>query len=192
MDLEGNRFGRGNRELGGAHDLVSQYKLWPFYEFFCKKSLPLSISETHYLRNVVGDTKIKKGEGMELDQLCKNTYTSEKKPCLFPFDLNVLSEAFHMREMDPNSVSSAKKGLPNPVPNSANQSRENERKNRKSEINRKHKPLRIKNGSCVANNTVRHNGSHPSQSQSKNEQDKKRRAETSYDPSVSKRINTRQ
>lgn len=98
----------GNRELGGAHDLVSQYKLWPFYEFFCKKSLPLSISETHYLRNVVGDTKIKKGEGMELDQLCKNTYTSEKKPCLFPFDLNVLSEAFHMREMDPNSVSSVR------------------------------------------------------------------------------------
>jgi hypothetical protein len=95
----------GTRELGGAHDLVSQYKLWPYYEFFCKRSLPLSISETHYLRNVVGDTKIKKGEGVELDQLCKNTKMNEKKPCLSPFDLNVLSEAFRLREMDPNHLS---------------------------------------------------------------------------------------
>jgi hypothetical protein len=98
----------GNRELGGAHDLISQYKLWPYYEFFCKKSLPLSISETHYLRNVVGETKIKKGEGMELDQLCKNTYMNEKKHSLCPFDLNVLSEAFHLREMDPNHISSVR------------------------------------------------------------------------------------
>jgi hypothetical protein len=98
----------GGRELGGAHDLISQYKLWPYYEFFCKRSLPLSISETHYLRNVVGETKIKKGEGMELDQLCKNTYMNEKKHSLCPFDLNVLSEAFHLREIDPNHISSVR------------------------------------------------------------------------------------
>lgn len=98
----------GNRELGGARDLINQYKLWPYYEFFCKRSHPLSISETHYLHNVVGDTKIKKGEGMELDQLCRNAYTSEKKTCLRPFDLDVLSEAFHMREMDPTHLSSVR------------------------------------------------------------------------------------
>ncbi|KAK2437973.1 hypothetical protein P8452_33770 [Trifolium repens] len=190
MDLEAKRFGNGNRELGGAHDLISQYKLWPYYEFFCKKSLPLSISETHYLRNVVGETKIKKGEGMELDQLCKNTYMNEKKHSLCPFDLNVLSEAFHLREMDPNHISSAKKGPSNAVPNSGNQSREHERKNKTDEKYRKHKLLQIKNGSCVANNTIRQNDSQPSQL--KNQQDKKRKAETSYDPSVSKRLNTRQ
>ncbi|WJX59611.1 hypothetical protein P8452_44917 [Trifolium repens] len=85
---------------------------------------------------------------MELDQLCKNTYMNEKKPSLSPFDLNLLSEAFHLREMDPNHISSAKKG-----PSNANDSQP---------------------------------------SQLKNQQDKKRRAETSYDPSVSKRLNTRQ
>lgn len=56
----------------------------------------------------------------------------------------------------------AKKGLPNAVPNSANQSRENERKNKKHEKHEKHKLLRIKNGSCVDNNTIRHNNSQPS------------------------------
>lgn len=98
----------GHKELGGARDLINQYRLLPYYEVFCKRSLPLSISDTHYLRNVVGDTKIRKGEGMELDQLCRNTYTSEKKPCLHPFELDVLSEAFHMREMDPVHLSSVR------------------------------------------------------------------------------------
>ena len=46
----------GPKELGGAADLINQFKLWPHHEFFCKNSLPLSISETDYLRNVVGDT----------------------------------------------------------------------------------------------------------------------------------------
>ncbi|XP_058731839.1 probable mediator of RNA polymerase II transcription subunit 19b [Vicia villosa] len=188
MDLERKSFGRGSRELGGGHDLVSQYKLWPFYKVFCKSSLPLS--ETHYLRNVVGDTKIKKGEGMELDQLCKNTYTNEKKPCLSPFDFNVLSEAFRLKETDPNHISSVKKVLPNAVANPAQQSRENERKNKKDKKHRKHKLVQIKNGSCVANSTILHNDSHPSQL--KNQQDKKRWAEASYDPSTSKRLNTRQ
>lgn len=98
----------GNKELGGTRDLINQYRLWPYYEFFCKKSLPVSISETHYLHNVVGDTKIRKGEGMELDQLCKNMDTSEKKTCMCPFDLDVLSEAFHMRDMNPVHLSSVR------------------------------------------------------------------------------------
>ena len=98
----------GNRELGGTRDLINQYRLWPYYEFFCKKPLPVSISETHYLHNVVGDTKVRKGEGMELDQLCQNPQPSEKKTSLSPFDLDVLSEAFHMREMSPFHLSSVR------------------------------------------------------------------------------------
>ncbi|KAK7359433.1 hypothetical protein VNO77_01393 [Canavalia gladiata] len=195
MDLDGKKFGRGNRELGGTRDLISQYRLWPYYEFFCKRSLPKSISETHYLHNVVGDTKIRKGEGMELDQLCKNTHTSEKKTSLCPFDLDVLSEAFHMRETDPICISL--KGLPNAVPKLENQSRDYEKKkievkdiDRKGEKYRKHRLHQVNNGSCIENNRIRPHDSHPLQL--KNQQDKKRRAETSNDPSVCKRLNTRQ
>ncbi|GLT52189.1 hypothetical protein SLA2020_255420 [Shorea laevis] len=72
MDMEGSKFGEGPRELGGAGDLISQFKLWPLHEFLCKRLLPLSILETRYLHNVVGDTEIRKGEGMELAQLFQN------------------------------------------------------------------------------------------------------------------------
>ncbi|TQE04677.1 hypothetical protein C1H46_009660 [Malus baccata] len=48
----------GPRELGSAADLINQYKLCRHHESFCKRSLPLSISETYYLHNVVGDTSI--------------------------------------------------------------------------------------------------------------------------------------
>ncbi|TVU49056.1 hypothetical protein EJB05_00347, partial [Eragrostis curvula] len=61
----------GPKELTGSDDLISKFKLLPHHEFFCKKPLPLAISDTHYLHNVVGDTEIRKGEGMELDQLAE-------------------------------------------------------------------------------------------------------------------------
>ena len=64
----------GPRELTGAVDLISQYKLQPHHDFFCKRPLPLAISDTHYLHNVVGDTEIRKGEGMKLGQLVQNAY----------------------------------------------------------------------------------------------------------------------
>ncbi|KAK7319087.1 hypothetical protein RJT34_03800 [Clitoria ternatea] len=126
---------RCNKELGGTCDLINQYRLWPYYEFFCKRSLPRSISETPYLQNVVGDTKIRKGEGMELDQLCNNTNVGEKKAQFCPLDLDVLSEAFHMREMDPIHLSYifrvgklAKKEVPNAMPKSENQPRDHKKK----------------------------------------------------------------
>ncbi|XP_074366865.1 mediator of RNA polymerase II transcription subunit 19a-like isoform X2 [Apium graveolens] len=78
MDHERKNFGRGLRERTGAVDLINQYKLLPHHEFFCKRSLPLSVSDTHYLHNVMGDTEIRKGEGMQLDQLIQTTsYPSE-------------------------------------------------------------------------------------------------------------------
>ncbi|KAK2643011.1 hypothetical protein Ddye_024774 [Dipteronia dyeriana] len=113
MDLENNSFGSGPRELGGAVDLISQYKLWPHHEFFCKRTLPLSLLETHYLRNVVGNTEIKRGEGMELDQLFRPTSNlREKGARITTFDLEILSEAFHMRDSTPIDLSSAEKGNP--------------------------------------------------------------------------------
>ncbi|CAL0329740.1 unnamed protein product [Lupinus luteus] len=162
MDFEAKRFGRGHKELGGAHDLISQYKLWPYYEFFCKRSHPASIAETHYLHNVVGDTKIRKGEGMELDQLCRNASTSEKETCLHPFGLDVLSEAFHMKEMSPVRLSSTQKGLVTPVPKSE-KNRKDKDKDRKGEKHTRHKPHQVKDGSCIENNRICPKYSHPMQ-----------------------------
>ena len=80
-------------------DLISHYKLLSHHEFFCKRSLPLSISDTHYLHNVVGDTEVRKGEGMQLDQLIQDmSYSRGTTARILPFDLNVLSEAFQLRE----------------------------------------------------------------------------------------------
>ena len=92
----------GPRELTGAVDLISHYKLLPHHEFFCKKSLPLSISDTHYLHNVVGDTEIRKGEGMQLNQLIQNpSYPRETNARIQPFDQDILIEAFQLRETGP-------------------------------------------------------------------------------------------
>ncbi|XP_020229819.1 probable mediator of RNA polymerase II transcription subunit 19b [Cajanus cajan] len=189
MDLENKNFGRGDKELGGTRDIINQYRLLPYYEFFCKRSLPKSIQETHYLHNVVGNTKIRKGEGMELDQLCKNTDTSEKKAALCPFDLDVLTEAFHMREMNPVHLSS--KGLPNAVTMLENQSRDHERKNKKIKDKcekyrkQKRRQHRVNDGSCIENIRIRPHD--PRILQLKNQQDKKRKADTSNGPSVCKR-----
>lgn len=69
----------------------------------------MSISETHYFRNVVGDTQIRKGEGMELDQLFHNaSYLREKNSCIHPFDIGELVEAFHIRETTPLDLPSVR------------------------------------------------------------------------------------
>uniref|UniRef100_A0A0V0HVZ3 Putative ovule protein n=1 Tax=Solanum chacoense TaxID=4108 RepID=A0A0V0HVZ3_SOLCH len=113
MDPDNKRFGRGPRELTGAVDLISHFKLLPHQEFFCKRSLPLSISDTHYLHNVVGDTEIRKGEGMQLDQLIQDTSLSrETSSRIQPFDLDVLGEAFRLREAAPVDLPPSEKGIP--------------------------------------------------------------------------------
>ncbi|XP_048337446.1 mediator of RNA polymerase II transcription subunit 19a isoform X2 [Ziziphus jujuba] len=72
----------GPREPGGAVDLITYYKLWS--------------------HNVVGDTDVQKGEGMELDQLLQNaSHLRERNACIYPFDLDLLRDAFHMRETTP-------------------------------------------------------------------------------------------
>lgn len=62
----------------------------------------MSIADTHYLHNVVGDTEIRKGEGMQLDQLIQSTsYSRDTNARIQPFDLDVLGEAFQLRETAP-------------------------------------------------------------------------------------------
>ncbi|KAB5561604.1 hypothetical protein DKX38_006561 [Salix brachista] len=108
MDPEIKKFGRGPRELTGAVDLISHYKLLPHHDFFCKRSLPLSIADTHYLHNVVGDTEIRKGEGMQLDQLIQIT-SRDSNARIEPFDLDVLREAFQLKETTPIDLPSKRK-----------------------------------------------------------------------------------
>ncbi|KAG9151232.1 hypothetical protein Leryth_002783 [Lithospermum erythrorhizon] len=113
MDPDNLRFGRGPRELTGAVDLVSHYKLLPHHAFFCKRPLPLSISDTHYLHNVVGDTEIRKGEGMQLDQLIGDpSFGRETSARIQPFDMDVLLEAFQLRETSPVHLPTSEKGIP--------------------------------------------------------------------------------
>ncbi|GAV76416.1 hypothetical protein CFOL_v3_19890 [Cephalotus follicularis] len=124
MDLESKTFGQGPRELGGAVDLIKQFKLWPHHELFCKKSLPMLISESHYLDNVVGDREISKGEGMELDQLFhNNSYFNERNVQIRPFDMDILMEAFQMKETTPNNLPLADKRIPSAVTKSKSEPR---------------------------------------------------------------------
>ncbi|XP_057519590.1 mediator of RNA polymerase II transcription subunit 19a [Amaranthus tricolor] len=130
MDSEGRKFGRGPRELTGAVDLITHYKLIPHHEFFCKKSLPVSIADTYYLHNVVGDTEIRKGEGMQLDQLT-TSYSLDGVTRIRPFDLDSLREAFHLRETTPVELPPSEKGVPTIAGKSKSESKEKERKHKK-------------------------------------------------------------
>lgn len=132
MDPDDKKFGLGPRELTGAVDLLSYYKLQPHYEFFCKRPLPSAISDTHYLHNVVGDTEIRKGEGMELNQLIQSVhYLREPTTHIQPFDLERLGQAFHLRESAPVHLPNADKGTPTISGKPKSESKDKERKHKK-------------------------------------------------------------
>ncbi|GKC11627.1 reverse transcriptase, partial [Tanacetum coccineum] len=133
------------KELTGGVDLLKHYNLLHHYKFFCKKSLPSSISETHYLRNVVGDTEIRKGEGMQLNQLIGNTSLSRDTNIrIQPFDPKVLREAFSLRETAPIELPASEKGVPTQVGRLKNELKDKEKKHKKHkdkdrEKNKEHK-----------------------------------------------------
>ena len=93
----------GARELNGAVDLISHYKLDPQHEFFCRRPLPGPISETHYLHNIPGDTEIRRGAGMELDQLFNPNLIppSFPPPSIHSFNIDSLRHAFSFRDAAP-------------------------------------------------------------------------------------------
>ncbi|XP_072952310.1 mediator of RNA polymerase II transcription subunit 19a-like isoform X1 [Typha angustifolia] len=142
MDPERKKFGRGPRELTGAVDLINHYKLLAHHKLFCKKNLPLSISDTHYLYNVVGDKEIRKGEGMELDQLFQDApYFQEATSRIQPFELDILGQAFQLREAAPIDLPSSEKGIPTICGKSKHKSKNKERKHKKQKDkeHKKHK-----------------------------------------------------
>lgn len=97
----------GTRELTGAVDLISHYHLREQFETFCKKPLPTALSDSSYLSNVVGDSELRKGEGMGLGQLIQDpvgsSLPSNRVP-FQPFDLEVLRKAFTLKEAGPISL----------------------------------------------------------------------------------------
>ncbi|KAK8654073.1 hypothetical protein V6N13_128052 [Hibiscus sabdariffa] len=140
MDPEGKKFGGGPRELSGAVDLISHYKLLPHYDFFCKRPLPVSISDTHYLHNVVGDTEIRKGEGMQLDQLIQNTsHNRDTNARIQPFDLDMLKEAFQLSETTPVELPASEKGIPTIAGKSKSEVKEKDKDKDKERKHKKHK-----------------------------------------------------
>ncbi|KAB2602356.1 mediator of RNA polymerase II transcription subunit 19a [Pyrus ussuriensis x Pyrus communis] len=173
MDPEGTKFGRGPKELTGAVDLISHYKLLPHHEFFCKRPLPVSISDTHYLHNVVGDTEIRKGEGMQLDQLIQSTsYPRDTKLRIQPFELDTLREAFHLRETAPIDLPLADKGTPTIAGKSKSESKDKEKKHKKHKDRDKEKDKEHK----------KHKHRHKDRSKDK-DKDKKKDKSGHHDPS---------
>ncbi|KAL9280008.1 putative mediator of RNA polymerase II transcription subunit 19b [Arabidopsis thaliana] len=140
MESESVKFG-GPRELGGALDLITQYKLLPHHEFFCKRSLPQSLSDAHYLHNLVGDTEIRKGEGMQLDQLIPNASLTSRdtNARIQPFVLDELKEAFELNDTAPVELPPAEKGAPTTTSKSKSESKDKDRKHRKHKDKNKEK-----------------------------------------------------
>ncbi|KAL4558487.1 hypothetical protein LXL04_036688 [Taraxacum kok-saghyz] len=140
MDSESKRFGRGPKELTGAVDLINYYKLLPHYDFISKKSLPISITDTHYIRNVVGDTEIRKGEGMELNQVIKNTsFSRDINTGIQPLDLIALRDAFHLRESSYIDLPRLEKGISTEIGISESKDKEKKHKKHKNKEHKKHK-----------------------------------------------------
>ena len=92
-----------NRELTGAVDLLSYYGLREQYDKFCQKPLPASIGESHYLKDVVGDIEIRKGDDMELGQLL-GPENENFNVHLRQFDVDILQQAFSLKESGPTSL----------------------------------------------------------------------------------------
>ncbi|XP_054798132.1 mediator of RNA polymerase II transcription subunit 19a-like [Prosopis cineraria] len=132
MDPEGKKFGGGPRELTGAVDLINHFKLLPHYEFFCKRSLPESILDTQYLYNVVGDTEIRKGDNMQLDQLIQTpSFSRDTAARIQPFDLDILKETFQLRETGPIDLPPGEKGAPTIAGKSKSESKDKEKRHKK-------------------------------------------------------------
>lgn len=103
----------------------------------------MSISDSHYLHNVVGDTEVRKGEGMQLSQLIPDSSLSrETNMHIQPFGLDILKEAFQLKETAPLSLPPSEKGTPTIPGKYKNKSKDKEKKHKdkdKKKEREKHK-----------------------------------------------------
>ncbi|GFZ20039.1 hypothetical protein Acr_28g0007440 [Actinidia rufa] len=69
---------------------------------------------------------------MQLDQLIQDaSYSREARAHIRPFDLDVLTEAFQLRETAPIDLPAAEKGIPTIAGKSKSESKDKERKHKK-------------------------------------------------------------
>lgn len=141
----------------------------------------MAISDTHYLHNVVGDTQIRKGEGMELDQLFQAApYLRETTAHIQPFELDSLGHAFQLRETAPVDLPSAEKGLPTISGKSKGYCKDKDRKHKKhkdrdKEKDKEHKKHKHRHKDR-SKDKEKKDGDH-----SKKHHDKKRKQDSSED-----------
>ncbi|KAJ8470776.1 hypothetical protein OPV22_025119 [Ensete ventricosum] len=83
-------------------------------------------------RELTGETEIRKGEGMELGQLFQSAqYLRETTAQIQQFDLEILGQAFQLRDTAPIDLPSSEKGIPTISGKSIGDSKDKERKHRK-------------------------------------------------------------
>ncbi|KAA3471351.1 60S ribosomal protein L5 [Gossypium australe] len=93
---------------------------------------------THYLHTVVGCTEIRKGEGMLLGQLIQDTsYNRETNVRLQPFDLDILTDAFDLRETTPVELPENEKGVPTIFGKSKGEAKDKDKEKEKKHKKRK-------------------------------------------------------
>ncbi|XP_010519824.1 PREDICTED: mediator of RNA polymerase II transcription subunit 19a isoform X2 [Tarenaya hassleriana] len=92
----------------------------------------LKYGDAHYLHGVVGDTDIRKGEGMQLDQLIQSVSQNRDTIAhIQPFDLDELQEAFQLHDTTPIELPPGEKGVPTVASKSKSESKDMERKHKK-------------------------------------------------------------
>ncbi|XP_020229167.1 mediator of RNA polymerase II transcription subunit 19a isoform X3 [Cajanus cajan] len=78
-----------------------------------------------------GDTEIRKGDGMQLDQLIQNSsLSSGTNYRIQPLDFDILKEAFQLKENAPIDLPAAEKGIPTVAGKSKGESKD-EKKHKK-------------------------------------------------------------
>ncbi|KAH7282137.1 hypothetical protein KP509_35G014300 [Ceratopteris richardii] len=123
-----------SRELTGAVDLLGHYGLRDLHEKFCQRPLPASVGES-YLRNVVGDTEIRKGEGMELGQLLGPDMEAISVH-IHPIEMDILQKSFTLKESGSISLPEVDRGIPTISGRVKDESKDRDRKHKK---HKKHK-----------------------------------------------------
>jgi uncharacterized protein YqgV (UPF0045/DUF77 family) len=90
----------GQGELSGAVDLLAHHGLGDYYELFCKRPFPHTLQASKYVRNVLSESDIQKGEGMELEQVLTRAddEVSRSNLKIQELPMETLYEAFNLRE----------------------------------------------------------------------------------------------
>lgn len=125
----------------GAVDLLSAYGLKSAYEALCTKPIPDFIDNSRCFKSVVGDTTIRRGDGMELAQLVDRQPPAQPLSVdrLQPFSLEALRSAFTFRETAPVQLQESEKGVATECVKTDDKEKGDGKKHKKKHKKRKHR-----------------------------------------------------